>query len=256
MRLFPGRQFVRVVLQVASTFIAAALLCVLAVVSVLAYPQPLFPYRAEQGQLQLLSDKPFDPEAGQRLLAEIRRRLAVSPIKLGNETHRIVIAQTPWRRQLVFLWRYRAGGLNYYPLHNVFLREADIAGDRLLRKSGPVPPPRTLAYYGAHEIGHSLIGERVGALANWRLPQWIREGVADYIGFGSDVDIAPLTAALLAGDSTLDPVKSGFYVRYRLLVAWMLVHEGWSIDRLLTSGLTQAEAEARFIRWAHDRQGE
>ena len=237
MRLFPGRQFVRVVLQVASTFIAAALLCVLAVGSVLAFPQPLFPYQIERGRLQLLSDRPFEPAAGERLLAEVQRRLAALPIKPGDETHRIVIAQTEWRRRLVFLLNGRAGGLNYFPLRNVFLREADIASDRLLRKSGPVPPPRTLAYYGAHEIGHSLIGERVGALANWRLPTWIREGVADYIGFGGKVDIAALTEAMLAGNSALDPKKSGFYARYRLLVAWMLSQEGWSIDHLLNSGL-------------------
>lgn len=254
MRLFAANRAAGIAFRVAGALIAAALLCAVTVGSVLAYPQPLFPHRMEQGRLQLLSDIPFDRAAGQRLLSEVERRLAASPIKPGGETHRIVIAQAQWRRRLVFLWKYRAGGLNYYPLRNVFLREADIAGDRLLRKSGAVPPPRTLAYYAAHEIGHSLIGQRIGALANWRLPKWIREGVADYIGFGGNVDIEALTAALYAGDRELDPVRSGFYARYRLLVAWMLQHEGWSIDRLLTSGLTQAEAEARLLRWTHDRQ--
>jgi hypothetical protein len=61
--------------------------------------------------------------------------------------------------------------------------------------------------------------------------------VADYIGFGGKVDIAALTEAMLAGNSALDPKKSGFYARYRLLVAWMLSQEGWSIDHLLNSGL-------------------
>ena len=150
----------RIAFRVAGACIAAALLCAVTVGSVLAYPQPLFPHRMEQGRLQLLSDMPFDRPAGQRLLAEVERRLAASPIKLGGETRRIVIAQAHWRRRLVFLWNYRAGGLNYYALRNVFLREADIAGDRLLRKSGAVPPPRTLAYYAAHEIGHSPIGQR------------------------------------------------------------------------------------------------
>jgi len=75
-----------------------------------------------------------------------------------------------WRRRLVFLWNYGAGGVNYYPLRNVFIRHSDVDGDRVVSNAGPVPPPRTLAYFAAHEVGHSLIGERVGALANHRLP--------------------------------------------------------------------------------------
>ena len=34
---------------------------------------------------------------------------------------------------------------------------------------------------------------------------------------------------------------------YRLLVAWFLDREGWTIDRLLASGMAQAEAEGRLL---------
>jgi hypothetical protein len=160
----------------------------------------------------------------------------------------IVTACIAWRRHLVFLWSYGAGGLNYHPLtRNVFIRESDINADRVLSTVGPVPPPRTLAYYGAHEIGHSLIGEHIGAFANWRLPVWIREGLADYIGFGGNVDIDALTRALRSDEDELDPKRSELYARYRLLVAFMLEREGWSIDRLLASNMPQAEAEKRVL---------
>jgi hypothetical protein len=71
--------------------------------------------------------------------------------------------------------------VNYHPFtRNVFVRQSAIDADRVLRADGqPIPPPRTLGYFAAHEIGHSLIGERVGAVANWRLPKWIRGGLAD-----------------------------------------------------------------------------
>ena len=108
-------------------------------------------------------------------------------------------------------------------------------------------PPRTLAYYAAHEIGHDFIAERIGPLANWRLPKWIREGMADYIGFGGKVDIDALRAAWKRGDPDLDPQRSGTYARYRLLVALFLDREGWTIDRLLASGMPQAEAERRVL---------
>jgi hypothetical protein len=225
---------------------SAALLAAVAV-GVLAFPQPLFAYQVEYGQLQLWSDQPFDERQGRRVLDDIADRIAASPLALGANTHRIFVINTEWRRRLVFLWNYGAGGVNYYPLRNVFIRQSDINGDRVLRDAGPVLPPRTLAYFGAHEIGHSLIGDRIGMFANWRLPVWIREGLADYVGFGGKTDIDALTQALLAGDPDLDPRRSGLYARYRLLVAFMIEREGWSVEQLLGSHMSQDEAERRLL---------
>jgi hypothetical protein len=240
---------IRKILRRTAPALAAAILLVSAsAAAVLAYPQPLFAYHVEQGGLQLWSDRPFDPEQGRAVLADVERRITHSPFALDDGPHRIFVANAEWRRRLVFLWNAGAAGVNYFPLHNVFIRSADIDHDRVLRAAGgPVPPPRTLAYYGAHEIGHSLIGARTGALANWRLPRWIREGMADYIGFGGEVDIDALTRALEAGDRDLDPARSGLYARYRLLVAYMLQREGWTAAALLASNLSQAEAERRLL---------
>jgi len=217
------------------------------VATVLAYPQPLFAYHAERGALQLWSDQPFDAARANDVLADTERRIARSPLALGLGPHRIFIANAEWRRRLVFLWNYGAGGVNYYPLRNVFIRHSDVDGDRVVSNAGPVPPPRTLAYFAAHEIGHSLIGERIGALANHRLPRWIREGLADYIGFGAAVDIDALTRALIAGEAQMNPQRTGLYARYCLLVAYLLEREGWSVDRLLASNLPQEEAEQRLL---------
>jgi hypothetical protein len=73
--------------------------------------------------------------------------------------------------------------------------------------------------------------------------------MADYIAFGGDVNIDALLTALRRGDPDLDPKRSGTYARYRLLVAFMLEHEGWSVDRLLASGMPQVEAENRLLRF-------
>ena len=225
------------------------------VAGVLAYPQPLFAYHVEAGRLSLYSDVAFDPAAGRAVLDEVAARLARSALD-DRAPHRIFVANAEWRRRLLFLWGYGAGGINFYPVGGgVFLRQADIAADRLLHAScagnpfpacgTPVAPPRTLAYYAAHEIGHDFIAERIGPVANWRLPKWIREGMADYIGFASQVDVDALRAAWKRGDPDLDPQRSGTYARYRLLVAWFLDREGWTIDRLLASAMPQAEAERR-----------
>ena len=219
------------------------------VAAVLAYPQPLFAYRVVHGRLALYSDRPFDPGKAALLLADVDRRIAISPLDRHDGTHRIFVANAPWRTRLTFLWNYGAGGVNFHPLtRNVFIRGSDIDHDRMMTSLGtPVPPPRTLAYFAAHEIGHSLISERIGAMANRRLPRWIREGLADYIGFAGDVDVQDVARKLRAGDPELDPARSGLYARYRLLVAFFLAHEGWSIDRLLASRLPQAEAEQKLL---------
>lgn len=218
------------------------------IATVLARPDPLFPYRAAQGRLQLWSDRPFAAADAQRVLADVEARLARSPLN-DSGMHRAVIANEPWHRRAVFLWNGGAAGVNYYPLtRNVFIRHSDIAADRVYGASGRMAdPPRTLAYYIAHEIGHTLTQETIGFGAYRALPRWIREGLADYIAFGSNVDADALLAALRRGDPTLDPA-SGNYARYRLLVAWLLDKEGWTTARLLHARLPQSEAERIVLR--------
>lgn len=228
----------------------AASLLVLTMAAVLAYPEPLYAYHVEKDRLRLYSDRPFDQVQGRAILDEVENRLGRAPAELRDpdSVYRIFVTNAEWRRRLVFLWNSGAAGVNYHhSAGTVFIRQSDIDRNMVLRRDGtPVPPPRTLAYYASHEIGHSLIGRRVGTLANWRLPRWLREGLADYIGFAGDVDVRALTRAFRAGDPDLDPKRSGTYARYRLLVAWLLVDQAWPVDRLLASGMALTEAERRL----------
>ncbi len=220
------------------------------VLALLLHPQPLYAYSASHGRLTIHSDRPFDTDRVQSLLADVEQRLGAAPGYLRDDAGRyhIFVANSAWRRRLAFLWNYGAGGVNYYPIGwNVFLRQGDIDRDRLIRENGDtVPEPRTMAYYAAHEIAHTLIGRRAGVLSNWQLPAWMREGLADYVGFGGKVDIEALTEALRRGDPDLDPKKSGLYARYRLLVAFMLERELFPVEELLASGMSIAEAERRL----------
>jgi hypothetical protein len=216
--------------------------------SVLVHPQPAFAYHVHSGRLSLFSDRPFDVEKSKRLVAEVDRRLRLASLDHSDGEHRIFVANSTWRARLLFLWNFGAGGVNYYPLtRNVFIRESDIDNDRVLHTTGPVPPPRTFAYYATHEIAHSLAGEAVGPLAYHSLPAWIREGVADYIGLAQPVDFEELIERLRASDPELDPKRSGLYLRYRLLVSYFIDHEKWSLEQLLASRMPQPEAEARML---------
>jgi hypothetical protein len=232
--------------------VTAAFLAVMgtaaSVVAALVHPQPAFAYHVQSGRLSLFSDKPFDEEKSKHVLADVDRRLRLASLDHRDGEHRIFVANSYWHARLVFLWNFGAGGVNYYPLtRNVFIRESDIDNDRVLRTAGPVPLPRTFAYYAAHEIAHSLAGEAVGPYTYHSLPAWIREGVADYIGLAEQVDFENLIERLRADDPELDPKRSGLYLRYRLLVAFFLDHEHWSLERLLASPMPQPEAEARML---------
>jgi hypothetical protein len=215
----------------------------------LAYPEPFFAYHTVRGALSLYSDRPFDTGKGQALLARVAARLKSSPLEQG-EANAIFIANADWRQRLFMNTGYGVGGVNFYPItRNVFLRDARIERDELTRPDGtPAEAPRSLTYFAAHEIGHSLTGARLGArhLWNWRLPQWVREGYADYVGLGGNVDVDALYARYRLHDPKMDYAKSGHYALFRLLAAYFLTREHWSVDRLLNCGLSQADAVKRM----------
>jgi hypothetical protein len=214
----------------------------------LAYPQPFFAYHAERGRLAIYSDQPFDAANGDAVLAAVEARISRSPLDL-HDTHRIFVSNAAWRRTIFMNIASGAGGVNFYPVtRNVFVRHADIDRNTLFGGNGkPVAPPRTLAYYGAHEIAHSLTGEHLGLahFYNWALPQWVREGYADYVGMGGrgEIDIAAYYRRYRAHDPHFQP-KSGFYDRFRMLAAFFLDRNGWTVQQLLDSRLTLDQAQA------------
>jgi len=214
----------------------------------LAYPRPFFAYHTERGTLSLYSDQPFDTTKAQSILKEVDRRLSLSPLDHHDRTHAIFVSNAAWRRMIFMNTASRAAGVNFYPVtSNVFTRGADIDHDRLIKPSGaPAEPPRTFTYYATHEITHSLTAISRGMANRWNfgLPVWVREGYADYVGMGSKgpVDVDQMYGQYQRHDHTFDPA-SGYYAKYRLLVAFYLDRKGWSVAKLLDTQLTTDEAE-------------
>lgn len=253
--LRPAASATRALRRIAFGLLCLATIAVAGVVGVLAWPQTLHAHSASHGRLSLHSDAPFDTEAGISLLADVERRIAAAPVELraADVTWHIVISNTEWRRRLTFLDKYGAGGVNYHLLpRTAFLRPADILRNRLIGNDGrDVQPPRTLAYFAAHEIAHGMVTARIGALARLRLPVWIEEGLADYVAFAGEMDLDQLARGFREGRPELDPAATGLYGRYHLLVAHFLDTENWNVDDLLTSAMPQEDAERRFK--AHQR---
>jgi hypothetical protein len=226
-----------------------ALIC-----GLIVYPQPLFAYSLSGHTIKLYSDAPIDEAGGRAFIDETQSILARWPVKPGSqaETVSLFVVNSAWRRRILFGNRPHVGGLVYYPLSrsNAFLSGADFENGLLVAPSGAImPPPRTLAYYGAHEAAHLLTGRQAGTLGYLKMPEWIREGVADYIALEGAPDYPALAEAAsgLRGEATLAVInRFGVYPKYRLLVAFFLEQKGWSLEQLLRSGMSLEDGERLF----------
>lgn len=213
-------------------------------VGLMALPDPLFAYSAGTGQVTIASDRPISAEGGDRLIRRCEQLLARSPLKAEGRPYRLYVANESWRNRLFFLPVPGAGGVVYYALgRHAFLSGADFEAGRLTKRGQPIGPPRTLAYYCAHEVTHIVIGDQIGLAALLRLPDWVGEGLPDYVAMEERESFEQLDTAL--GDRPVDIEMMrahGVYPHYRLLVTYFIEKQGWSAERLLQTRLTYAEA--------------
>jgi hypothetical protein len=78
-----------------------------------------------------------------------------------------------------------------------------------------------------------------------RLPQWVREGIADYVAIENRQSFEQLSDAL--GDRPVDVRMTqtyGSYPRYRLLLTYFIEKKGWSVEQLFKTRLSMNEALA------------
>jgi len=198
----------------------------------LAYPQPLFAYELTHAGLALHADRPIPPSMV-ATLERVRARLDRSPLYSRMNPPQIFICNSHWRFAVFARGNYRVGGeADSFVGQRVFLRESDMEGDRLIGPSGqPVPADRPLSYFIAHELMHITTVRHVGRLRYARLPQWVDDGYADYVARA--IDLKETLAKFKEGARELDPARSGLYLRYHLMVAFLLEQKGVSIDALM-----------------------
>jgi hypothetical protein len=127
---------------------------------------------------------------------------------------------------------------------NIFLRRANADRNRLVRSSGQeVPGERTLVCYMAHEMTHALEVHALGRYRYRRPPAWKQEGYADYVGRDGDFNFREKLAAFQRDDLTMDPHRSGLYLRYQLLVAYLLDVRGMTPRQMLTEPIDEPSLE-------------
>lgn len=228
-----------------------------------AFPAPLFDHVFHHGRITIRSDHPV-PDSARPVIDDIERRLATSPLGDGAAPARetmpmgLYVVNTEWRRKLFWnVTSETAGGFVVIPFsrRHAFLNAADFdKGLLVLPIYGVIEPPRVLAYYGAHELTHVETADRVGMFRFYAMPEWVREGLADYVGFGAGDTFEPLYQSIGGRTDRLKLAKDhGWYAIYRLLVAYFLEVEGWTIDQLLATDLPEPQARARMIAHVEGR---
>lgn len=209
------------------------------------YPNPAFAYVHSYGGFIVRSDRPISP-AIDAVLDDTIRRLKTSPLYHDGAQFRLFICNDNWRLGL-FVFNTSIGGGTVYGTRNIFLREADIASNKINSPSGgPLldAQDRPMSYFIAHEATHVMEVRRYGELAILQSPFWLVEGYADFVAKGGNFDMAVNRSLLNMHDPLLsDQVgRQGLYRRYHLMVAAILQRPGMTIDRLFAAPPSEAEA--------------
>jgi hypothetical protein len=229
---------------------------VLSYLALITWPSPLFAHSVSEGRLVVASDRPIPHAGGARLLRDCERLLERSQLMVEGRTYRINVTGADWLHRLFFLRSPVAGGIEYYLgfRATAFLSGADFEAGRLIKWDYVVTPPRTLAYFCAHELTHVVVDEHVGVIGWFRRPEWVQEGFPDYVAIEERQSFEELRDIL--GDRPVDlrmMQTYGTYPRYRLLVSYFLEKQGWTVEQLLRTRLSTEEAMA--IMRADDGSG-
>ena len=217
-------------------------------VVLLVRPQIVFGYEARADNVVLHARAPL-PGKAVEIAAAAEERLKRSPLYVPTDTYDVYLCDTSALFTFFTLWHHHAGGFtDVYFSRNVWLRPSHLERDRLVGPSGmEASGDRTLTYFVTHEITHVMESRRLGRLGYYRPARWQQEGYADYVGKGGAFDFASVKRDFQAGVPALDFARSGLYLRYHLLVAELIDHQGMTPDALLSHAIDAAPIEKALM---------
>jgi hypothetical protein len=137
-------------------------------VLLLLNPGPLFAYEARFANVVLHAPQPL-PDHAIQIARAAHDRIARSPFFSATDEYDVYLCDTPGLYAFVSLKPGTGGVSQVYLDGNVFLRPSAIERDRLIGPSGKdVPGDRTLTYYIAHELAHTMVARPSGAVRTTR----------------------------------------------------------------------------------------
>ena len=168
--------------------------------ALLVHPQPLFAFSVRDAAIVLHARERLPLEV-HGVLADARRRVETSPFYDPHATYDAFLCDDVRTFTAFTLWNHGAGAVSQWDLTgNIFLRPSHVERNRLVGRSGrETPGERTLSYFIAHEVTHTMLARRIGRLRYARLQRWQVEGYADYVAKAGAFDFGKTLVAFRAG---------------------------------------------------------
>jgi len=219
------RQVVRRAAAVVAAIVAAY-------IALLLNPEVLLAHQVRVQNLAFHASEPL-PEGTERLAKAVLVRIQRSPFYEPGDEYHVYLCGSPAEFALFARGQRDVGAISMVGLTgHAFVRPSDIPQNRLIGPKGhAVSGDRDLAYFIAHELAHTMVARRVGRVTYLRLAAWQQEGYADYLA-KERFDYEQTLAAFRANDPSLDPARSGLYLRYQLMFESQF-RAGLTIEELL-----------------------
>ncbi|QIK77995.1 hypothetical protein G7077_02780 [Sphingomonas piscis] len=200
-----------------------------AIVGIIYSPAALaFPHFKQIGTTKIYSEAPI-PEVMAERIQRADALLAASPLTVPELRRTLVLTEGGWRWKVLAAGNWGAIALRRPFSSALLFNNADILADRV-RNGAPRGGVRTLSGTIAHESVHLLTARRYGEVRLARMPEWKREGYADYVA--QETSISANDEAQVREVSPNSPLLR-YYAAHRR-VKQLLDGDGVSVDELLS----------------------
>lgn len=219
---------------------------------VLSFPSFLFEYYHKNENIFIYSDKPLSKNINS-LSNKILDRVKISNYYDSSEIYRVYISNSSWRWKLVSNRLRDAGGVNYSLFRgNSFIRPSNIDDNRIILpgKNLADAEVRDLIYFISHEIAHGMMAKKLGVLSFTSIPHWLKEGYADYVAKES-FDFEKNIEQYIANEWRLT-TESGLYVRYHLMLAYLINHKGMSLKKIMANPPNEQDILSELDKFGKD----
>lgn len=225
----------------------------------LYYPHPFFEYQTNYHHFTLFSDQPIK-DYFLNLVDEAVDR--VSPVEIydpDNTYHVFVVHDTGLFGSFAEKLNMNPAGqaLTIHPLGYILINLTAVERTKSIYKNRY---PHTLyrgdtAYILSHELMHVLTTDRLGFFSSWLLPDWKREGYAEYGASlhnrRHDPNYSLFDRFKQYRNGFYDDLSENqqFYIRSGLLVEYLMDIEEIDFAGLMRMEISEDSAFARLQQW-------
>jgi len=210
------------------------LLALVSYVVLLTYPMPLFAYHRNYEQFDVYSDRTIPVEI-EAVLQSVLNNIEQSEFYSSTQKFKLFFCSDKWRFHLLSRNPNAGGNVSGVISPNVFVRESDIKANRIVPPNGWMydTENRPLSYFLSHELTHAMQA-RFDRFMILKVPRYVMEGYADYIGKSDRFDYQEYRSMLI-DDHPYMQEGSPLYNRYHLYIAHLIDVRGLSIKEIIKS---------------------